>query len=84
MSRQFGKEALLAVGPLLKEVKKNEKVTVDFSGVITFSPSWGDEFLTPLKEKFGNRLKFVSTDNVSVKATLGFLEDIKGIQPPKG
>ena len=75
-SRQLGKEALLAIRPILKDVGDEEDLVVDFSGVVVFSPSWADEFLTPLKEEFGDRLKFVATDNVSVKATLEFLDEI--------
>jgi len=74
ISRQTGKEAYLAVQPILKEVKKSENVEVDFEGVLTFSPSWGDEFLTPLLNTYGDRLILKNTNNPSVLATLDILQ----------
>ena len=80
LSRQAGKEATLALQSLLKEVKKNEEVEVDFKGVTTFSPSWGDEFLTPLFNRFGKKLILKNTDNLSVKATLEIIEEVHKIK----
>lgn len=76
--RQFGRESLAAFRPSLKDVKKNEKVVVDFEGVITFTPSWGDEFLSPLLSEFGERFILKNTENPSVQATLKLLEEIHG------
>lgn len=78
-SRQAGKEALSAFTPTLNEVKDNQDIIVDFDGVTTFSPSWGDEFLRPLYEKFGKRLVLKVTDNLSVKLSLEILEESNGI-----
>ncbi len=64
----------MAVQPILKEVKKSENVEVDFEGVLTFSPSWGDEFLTPLLNTYGDRLILKNTNNPSVLATLDILQ----------
>lgn len=80
ISRQTGKEASLACQPLLKDVKEDEIVEVDFDGVLTFSPSWGDEFLTPLLDKYGDRLVLKNTSNLSVKATLEILQTTTGNQ----
>lgn len=74
ISRQAGKEALAAFQPNLRQVNSDEAVEVDFAGVITFSPSWGDEFLSPLLHQFGERLILLPTDNPSVKVTLDILE----------
>lgn len=74
--RQFGKESFSAFESSLREVKDNEKVEVDFEGVITFTPSWGDEFLYPLLERFKDRLVLKNTDNPSVQATLKLLKRI--------
>ena len=76
LSRQAGKEAALACQALLRDVKKNEKIEVNFEGVSTFSPSWGDEFLTPLLNKYKGRLVLKITDNLSVIATIEMLETI--------
>lgn len=79
-SRQAGKEALSAFDFILKNVPKNESVIVDFEGVNTFSPSWGDEFLTPLLKERGKNLKLKNTDNPSVKATLEILEETNEVK----
>ena len=74
----MGKEAHAAFLPTLREVKKDEEVEIDFSGVVTFSPSWGDEFITPLVEEYGERLSFLHVKaNPSVVLTLELLEKIK-------
>lgn len=74
--RMLGKESFSAFLPSLNDVKDNEKIEVDFEGVDVFSPSWGDEFLGSLIEKFGNRVVLKNTENPSVKTTLEFLEKI--------
>ena len=78
--RQFGRESLAAFRPSLRDVKKDEKVIVDFEGVITFTPSWGDEFLSPLLDEFSKRLILKNTKNSSVQATLKLLEEVHGKQ----
>lgn len=79
LSRQAGKEAYLAFKSSLDHISQEENVEVDFSGVITFSPSWGDEFLRPLYEKYQQRLVLLHTENPSVKVTLELLEEINSI-----
>jgi len=79
-SRQSGKEAFLAFQPTLNGTKAGEKIEVDFEGVITFTPSWGDEFLTPLFNKYRDDLSLLNTKNPSVQATLDILEQIGGIK----
>ena len=75
-SRQAGKEAFLAFQPTLAGTRANEPIEVDFEGVVTFSPSWGDEFLTPLQKEFGDLLMIKHSGNPSVQATLALLEKI--------
>jgi hypothetical protein len=77
-SRQLGKEAFAAFRPLLENVGENELLEVDFEGVNTFSPSWGAEFLTPLTNKFPDRVFLINTKNPSVEITLELLEGIIG------
>ena len=74
ISRQAGKEALAAFQSILAQAKPDEILEIDFEGVITFSPSWGDEFLTPLLNQFGDRLVLSPSDNPSVKITIELLE----------
>lgn len=77
-SRQLGKEASLGYMPNLDNVDKDEIIEIDFEGVETFSPSWGDEFLTPLSEKFGSKIILTHTQNPSVKVTLEVLDSLEG------
>jgi len=74
--RQFGKESFAAFKPSLRNIKDDEKIIVDFEGVVTFTPSWGDEFLTPLFDRFGQQLVLKNTENPSVQATLKLFEKI--------
>lgn len=78
ISRQTGREAFSALQPFLTDVKKNEIIEVNFDGVLTFSPSWGDEFLTPLLNTYGDRLFLKNISNPSVKATLDILQSTIG------
>lgn len=77
-SRQLGKEALAAFQPVLDNMKSDEQIEIDFNGVDTFSPSWGDEFLTPLMEKFPGKVVLIPSKNLSVKLTLELLESTTG------
>lgn len=76
--RQFGRESFAAFEPSLRDVKNDEDVVVDFEGVVTFTPSWGDEFLGPLFSRFASRLVLKNTGNPSVQATLKLLGGIYG------
>jgi len=76
MSRQSGKESFLALNPRLKEISAGEEIEVDFAGVDVFSPSWGDEFLTPLFQLFKDRMTLKNADNPSVRASLEILRDL--------
>jgi len=75
VSRPTGREAWLAFQPVLKEISRSEKITVDFNGVVVLTPSWADEFLTPLKENFKEKVELINIDNPSVKATLEILNE---------
>jgi len=68
LSRPAGKEAWL-VAQAYSLPKKDEKIVVDFDGVLVLSPSWADEFITKLKEKY-TRVELINTSNASVKASL--------------
>ena len=73
VSRPSGKEAWLAFQPTLNQISADEEIVVDFAHVAVLTPSWADEFLTPLKERFNNRVKLHNIDNSSVVATLPIL-----------
>lgn len=77
VSRPAGKEAWLAFQPILKEVLSTEKIIVDFDGVMVLTPSWADEFLTPLKNRFKEKVELINISNPSVKATLSILDNLQ-------
>ncbi len=68
LSRPAGREAWLAA-QAYSLPKNNDKIVVDFDGVLVLSPSWADEFLTKLKEKY-TKVEYQNTNNASVKASL--------------
>ena len=76
-SRPDGREALAAIEPLLQNLSENEALEIDFDGVITFTPSWADEFVTKLTDRFGKRVHFVNDENPSVRATLELLAKLR-------
>lgn len=80
LSRPLGKEALAAFSPNFNNISNEEKIFIDFDGISTFCPSWGDEFLTALYRKFGDRLVLKKSSNASVKATLKILEETNNIK----
>ena len=75
MGHELGSEAFKAFQSTLLELPPNEELEIDFSGVLTLSSSWADEFLSPLLERLGERLVLLSSDNLSVQATLKILQE---------
>jgi len=73
VSRPSGKEAYLAFTPTLRECKQNEAIVVDFEGVEVLTPSWADEFMTPLINLYGKNVSFKNTNNPSVVESLKIL-----------
>ena len=73
MSRPAGRDAALALQSQLTDISSGESLEIDFAGVNAFAPSWGDEFLRPLFEKYPGRVTLLNTTNPSVKATLEIL-----------
>jgi hypothetical protein len=74
ISRPSGKEAWLAFQPSLNTVSENEEIIVDFTNVAVLTPSWADEFLTPLFERYNGRVKLQNTSNPTVTETLIILQ----------
>ena len=75
ISRELGSEAFKALQVTLHQVPKDEDLEIDFSGVLTLSPSWADEFLSPLLNQLGEHLVLLPSDNLSVHATLRILQE---------
>ncbi len=76
ISRELGSEAFKAFQPALRGLPKDEELEIDFSGVLTLSPSWADEFLSQLLNQLGDRLVLLPSDNLSVHATLRILKEV--------
>lgn len=74
VSRPAGKEAYLVACAYNLPKNKDELIEVDFTGVEVLTPSWADEFLTPMAHFFGKRLIILFSKNPSVVFTLETLE----------
>ncbi|MBU1167315.1 STAS-like domain-containing protein [Patescibacteria group bacterium] len=77
ISRPTGKEAYLAFRSKLEKIPENEEVVIDFQGVFVLTPSWADEFITPIQKRFKKRVRLLNTENPSVEATLETLKKAK-------
>ena len=80
ISRELGSEAFKAFQPTLRELPKDEVLEINFAGVLTLSPSWADEFLTPLLNELDNRFILLPSDNLSVHATIRILQEANKCQ----
>ncbi len=75
-SRPSGREAFMAMQPTIRAIKNGETLTLDFSGIELLTPSFADEFVTPLVESYGKRVELKNTEaNASVRETLAFLAE---------
>lgn len=79
ISRELGSEAFKAFQTILRELSDTEELEINFSGVLTLSPSWADEFLSPLLNQLGDRLVLLLSDNLSVQATLKILREVNKV-----
>ena len=80
ISRPAGREAFLIMqSSLIKGLNENELIEINFSGVEVLTPSWADETVTKLAEKFTN-VKLLNTENESVQATLKTLREYSGLK----
>lgn len=80
ISRPAGREAFLAMSAYLtKDIKKNELIDIDFKGVKVLTPSWADEVITKIAEKFKN-VKLLNTENATVQATLKTLREYSDLK----
>lgn len=69
VSRPAGRDAYLsAKAYLLKD--SLDIIELDFSGVKVMTPSWLDEFLTPIKKEYGEKVNLTSITNPTVKMSL--------------
>jgi len=80
VSRPAGREAYMAMESyLLKDLTKDELIEIDFEGVKALTPSWADEVVTKIAEKFKN-VKLLNAENITVQATLKTLREYSGLK----
>jgi len=74
VSRPAGLEAFNAIRP---QIDTGETVQIDFSDVLTVTPSWLDEFLTQLTNFNEGKVILLPTKNASVLAALPVLAEAR-------
>jgi hypothetical protein len=80
VSRPAGREAFLALSAYnLKDLKEDEEIEIDFSGVKVIAPSWADEVITKIAERFKN-VKLLNAENETVQATLKTLREYSDLK----
>jgi hypothetical protein len=80
VSRPAGREAFLAMSAYVtKDLKEDEPIEIDFSEVKVLTPSWADEMITKIAEKFKN-VKLLNTENATVQATLKTLREYSDLK----
>ncbi len=80
VSRPAGREAFLAISAYnLKDLKEDEEIEIDFFGVKVIAPSWADEVITKIAERFKN-VKLLNAENETVQATLKTLREYSGLK----
>ena len=77
ISRPAAREAFLAARAYSIPKDSTDTIELDFSHVKVLTPSWADEFITKIKERYSARVMLLDSDNPSVKATLALLHDIE-------
>jgi len=79
LSRPAGRDAFLSAKAYLLPNTADESFIIDFSGVDVLSPSWADEFISGLRELYGNKnITFKNTSNPSVEETLKIVNNEQG------
>lgn len=74
-SRPSGREAFLRVVQIVNGLSEQEEIILDFASVEVLTPSFADEFLHLLREKYkGRTIKMEGIDSATVKDTLNSIE----------
>ncbi|KKR21234.1 MAG: hypothetical protein UT50_C0010G0002 [Candidatus Moranbacteria bacterium GW2011_GWA2_39_41] len=80
VSRPAGREAFLALESYqLKGLSENEPIEIDFAGIKALTPSWADEVVTKIAERFKN-VKLLNADSMTVQATLKTLREYSNLK----
>lgn len=73
-SRPAGREAAMAMKAYF-DLKPDDKIELDFSGVVSVGPSWLDEVLMFLREEYGSdRVVCLPSNNSSVIESLKVID----------
>ena len=78
-SRPAAREASLRLIQLINGAGSKEGVVLDFDGVEILTPSYADELLRSLKEKYGSSKVLV--ENANTEAVRSTLDAIQELQP---
>jgi hypothetical protein len=73
ISRPSGHEAFLAFCAGYKLSDSQEPIELDFTHVHVLAPSWADEFISNIKNKFPNPVVCLPSSNASVIESLKFV-----------
>lgn len=77
-SRPDGREAGLVIKAYFKP-ELNERIELDFSGILAIGPAWLDEVLALLRAEYGkDRVVCLPSDNSSVTESLKIIEKHRG------
>ena len=69
--RPAGREAYLRVVQIANGANSDQEVVLDFAGVEILTPSFADEFLRSLREKYGGgNVHLENTGSATVRETL--------------
>ena len=80
VSRPAGREAYLSMeSNLFNGLPEDEPIEIDFAGVKALAPSWADEVVTKIAERFKN-VRLINTENITVKATLRTLREYSDLK----
>ncbi len=83
VSRSSGREAALALqANVLRDITSSEFIELDFSGVLVLTPSWADEFLAFLRQRYGQQIRILPSQNSTVQLTLETIGEI-AVSPSK-
>jgi len=70
ISRPAGREAASIMLSSFVPASNTEAIELDFNGVRVVAPSWLDEVLTALRDKYGERVRCLDSDNLSLVESL--------------
>jgi hypothetical protein len=80
VSRPAGREAFLALESYqLKNLSEDEPIEIDFEGVKALTPSWADEVVTKIAERFKN-VTLLNAESMTVQATLKTLREYSDLK----